>query len=139
MGIYDKERMIPYLKISRVIGGDAKYWAEYLAICAAFSHLYHKDKNFRHHVLNSDLTSSSKVGYFLQWKYRWNMTKFNSFLMSATSFLFSCTTRLWCIRWKSLSFLNLSHVPCAFAVISSIFPICTLRFFTCSSRAWFRR
>ena len=85
MGIYDKERMIPYLKISRVIGGDAKYWAEYLAICAAFSHLYHKDKNFRHHVLNSDLTSSSKVGYFLQWKYRWNMTKFNSFLMSATS------------------------------------------------------
>jgi hypothetical protein len=26
---------------------------------------------------------------------------------------FTCTTRLWCIRWKSLSFLNLSQVDCA--------------------------
>ncbi len=49
----------------------------------------------------------------------------------------ACTTLLWCIRWKSLSFLNLSHVPCARSAMACIFVSSCRRATTCARKEVF--
>ena len=84
-GVYhSRDAMVPFMRIAQVIVGQtAKRWAEYLIVYGVFGHLYRTESAFRQSVEASNLFRADEVGYYLPFKYAWNMSRVNEALEAA--------------------------------------------------------
>ena len=75
--IYTPETTASFPAIAKICGRNAQHWSEYLVIYVTYMYLYSTDVMFRETIFNSRMEASESFGYFLQWKYNWNMTTIN--------------------------------------------------------------